>query len=648
MRARHTITCLLTIALTCILLGGCIGRPPTPKPGSIMGTVENALSHKPVAGAIVKASTGPSTATGSDGAFILSNVPAGETTLDVSCQGYNSDQAKVIVPAGEGVQCKIQLHPRADERVTVTGHATVANNYNTADFRSVADLGARPAGRLLSAFKPNLFDSQPAFDCESDTIQVRLHPGIDRAEIADNLSQAGYEIVGEMPLTGIILVRPVRRTRGLSVESESATLGSIPGIDWTYPDYPVYATAVPNDPLYQYQWHYSAISLPEAWDITTGEGSPVIVAVIDTGIRPEHEDLSVKIVPGWDYVDGDADPTDLPNSTRKFSHGTHVAGTVAAATDNGIGVAGTSWGALIMPIRVLGPDGIGSASNVAEGIMFAVDNGADVINLSLGLVPHPGPAMEGAVQYAYSRGVTLVAAAGNGSRAPVLYPAAFPEVIAVSATDSDNELAGYSNCGPEITVAAPGGTPPYEVLSTGYSSATPAANNKYFYSSGTSMATPHVSGLVALLISAHGRMDPASIRELITSTSMDLGPDGHDVQFGAGLVNAYAALAGATLDRALFAIKDSSGTWITDSVYGTRDRTFTIPDVPIGDYVLVGFIDVDGDRQVTRGDFYGEAQISIASPGTVRVPRLILDYVDEASATSLALGPGFNGTSRLP
>ncbi len=112
-----------------------------------MGTVENALSHEPVAGAIVKASTGPSTATGSDGAFILSNVPAGgETTLDVSCQGYNSDQAKVIVPAGEGVQCKIQLHPRADERVTVTGHATVANNYNTADFRSVADLGARPAG----------------------------------------------------------------------------------------------------------------------------------------------------------------------------------------------------------------------------------------------------------------------------------------------------------------------------------------------------------------------------------------------------------------------------------------------------------------------------------------------------------------------
>jgi hypothetical protein len=647
LRARHTITCLLITALACILLGGCIGRPPTPKPGSIMGTVENALSHEPVAGAMVKASTGPSTATGSDGAFILSDVPAGEVTLDVSCQGYNSNQAKVIVPAGKGVQCAIELHPRADELVTVTGYATVANNYNTADFRSVADLGARPTGRSLSTLKQNVFDSQSAFDCESDAIQVRLQPGIDRAEIADNLNQAGYEIVDELPLTGIIIVRPMRRTRSLSVENESSTLGSIPGIDWAYPDYPVYATAVPNDPLYQHQWHYSAISLPEAWDITTGEASPVIVAVIDTGIRPEHEDLLGKTVPGWDYVDGDADPTDLPSSTKNYSHGTHVAGTVAAATDNGIGVAGTSWGAQIMPIRVLGPDGSGSSSNVAEGIMFAVENGADVINLSLGLAAHPGPAMEGAVQYAYSRGVTLVAASGNDNGARVLYPAAFPEVIAVSATDSDNELAGYSNCGPEITVAAPGGTPLYQVLSTGYSSATPATD-KYFLSFGTSMATPHVSGLAALLISARGRMSPASIAELISATSMDLGGDGYDTRFGAGLINAYAALAGAAIDRALFAIKDSSGRWITESVYGTRDRTFTIPSVPIGDYVLVGFIDLDGDGQVTRGDFYGEAQISVASPGTVWVPRLLLNYVDGAAETNITLRAGFNAASRLP
>jgi len=162
------------------------------------------------------------------------------------------------------------------------------------------------------------------------------------------------------------------------------------------------------------------------------------------------------------------------------------------------------------------------------------------------------------------------------------------------------------------------------------------------------MATPHVSGLAALLISARGRMSPASIAELISATSMDLGPDGYDVQFGAGLVNAYAALAGATIDRALFSVRDSSGRWITESVYGTRDRTFTIPSVPMGGHVLVGFIDVDGDGQVTQGDFYGEAQISVASSGTVWVPRLLLNYVDGAAAASITLGADVNTASRLP
>lgn len=642
MHAHRSITYLLITALACIFLSGCIGRPSPPKTGSIIGTVKDAMSHTPLRGATVDAGPKRSATTGPNGTFTLSNVPAGRVILDASCPGYRPRQVNVTVPAGNSINCEIELYPNTSGPATVRGCATVANNYYPEEDQSNHVLSAKTASRSLSAFQKAPLGQQPAPETEADTIQVKVRPGTDRDELAHNLLQAGYEIVDELPLTGIILIRPMQRTARFLVESEAATLDSIDGVDWAYPDYPVYAAAVPNDPLYLYQWHYPAISLPEAWDIATGEGSPVIVAVIDTGIRPEHEDLQGKIVAGWDFIDKDSDPTDWPNSTKKYSHGTHVSGTIAAATNNGVGVAGLSWGAQIMPIRVLGPDGKGSSSNVAEAIIWAVNSGADVINLSLGLANHPGSAMEDAVRYAFSRGVTMVAAAGNDSGAPVLYPAAFPEVIAVSATGQNNELASYSSYGPEITVAAPGGTALFPVLSTGYSSANPAPN-KYFLSQGTSMATPHVSGIAALLIATHGRMSPASIAELISATSMDLGPDGRDHEFGAGLVNAYAALVGATIDRAVFAIKDNAGKWITDSVQGTRDRTFTIFSAPAGDHVLVGFLDVDGNGLISKGDFYGEAPITIPIAGTVYPPRLVLNYVDGATATKR-----FTTSSRLP
>jgi serine protease len=322
-----------------------------------------------------------------------------------------------------------------------------------------------------------------------------------------------------------------------------------------------------------------------------------------------------------------------------------VAGTIAAATDNGIGVAGVSWGAMIMPVRVLDSTGYGSYSRVMEGIEWAVQHGAQVINMSLGGASYPGEAFEATIRDAHSRGITLVAATGNESSQTVLYPAAFPEVIAVGATLRDNSLAPYSNVGPQVTVTAPGGNtapyPPDGVFSTalrrGSTSSGYTWENGYEFMHGTSMATPHVSGLAALLLSRFGPMSPDAVTALISDTCMDLGIDGYDHDFGAGLVNAYAALTQSTMDRAVFAVKDSDGNWVGESVYGRRNRTFCISNASPGQCTLVGFLDVDGDHQIGLGDFYGEMQIVVPPSGAHQVDRLVLYYVDtESEAIGIA------------
>jgi serine protease len=309
-------------------------------------------------------------------------------------------------------------------------------------------------------------------------------------------------------------------------------------VEYAHPNYQFQAAFVPNDPLYSQQWNLRAIRMPEAWEISQGEG--VTVAVVDTGVTRVPDLAQTEFVKGYDFVDDDEDPTDLNG------HGTHVAGTLAQSTNNALGVAGVAFKAKIMPVRVLDANGFGSLSDVVEGIRYAVDHGATVINLSLGSRAS-ARLMEEAVAYAHSKGVTVVAAAGNENSSQVSYPARYPHVIAVSATGPDGTKAPYSNYGVGVDIAAPGGAktpehPEYGILQQTINRRNPD-ESVFAYFQGTSMAAPHVAG-VAALIQAQGIKDPDKVEAILKMSAAPVPGDKQNF-YGAGLLDAARALARA-------------------------------------------------------------------------------------------------------
>lgn len=289
---------------------------------------------------------------------------------------------------------------------------------------------------------------------------------------------------------------------------------------------------IPNDPYYSsWQWNMDRVGAPLAWYYSNGSG--VIIAVADTGVDLSHPDLAGKIVSGWDFVNGDSVPQD------DNGHGTHVAGIAAAVTNNGVGVAGLGWDAQVMPVKVLDWAGSGWISDIANGIRWAADNGADVINLSLG-GPGYDSTLDQATTYAHGKGALVVAAAGNCATVsnscgnqlnPVFYPAANLYVMAVAATDSTDARTNYSEYGYFVDIAAPGD----EIWSTLWA-------NTYGYKSGTSMASPHVAGLAALVWAACPALTNDQVASVIESNALDLGAPGWDEYYGYGRIRADAAV----------------------------------------------------------------------------------------------------------
>jgi subtilisin family serine protease len=263
------------------------------------------------------------------------------------------------------------------------------------------------------------------------------------------------------------------------------------------------------------------VSATAAWDIT--HGNDLVIAVLDSGIDP-HPELAGRILPGINVPDGNTVTVDECN------HGTHVAGIIAAAGNNGSGMAGLAWNARLLPVVVVNGC-TGFEANVASGLIWAVDNGARIVNMSLQFYAF-NPIFEQAVQYAHAQGALMVAASGNNGNTNVAAPARWNQTIAVAATDNRDERATFSNFGPEIDLAAPG----VSVWSL-------SGQTSYTYKSGTSMAAPHVSGAAALLWAYNPSLTRDQVRAFLQLGAQDLGDPGTDILFGSGRLDIAASLA---------------------------------------------------------------------------------------------------------
>ncbi len=309
------------------------------------------------------------------------------------------------------------------------------------------------------------------------------------------------------------------------------------GVDMAHP----VKMAASNDPYRKYQWALDLFNAESRWK--TSKGAGVVVAVVDTGVSGAHQDLDNRVLAGRDFID--------PGTSAKDEngHGTHVAGIIAANAYNRLGIAGFAYKAKILPVRVLDETGAGDNAGVANGIIWAAQKGADVINLSLGSTQSDS-AIQSAVAYAQSRNAVVIAAAGNAGcglllGAPTSYPAAYPGVLGVGAISRDRVVARYSSCGSWVDVVAPGSAIVSTMLAAADSGLGCTPGKRYCTLSGTSMATPYASATAALEIARlGGRYSQSSIVSRLQSTATDLGPVGRDNDYGHGLISPYRMLAG--------------------------------------------------------------------------------------------------------
>lgn len=444
-----------------------------------------------------------------------------------------------------------------------------------------------------------------------------------------------------------ILSKEKARQQTLDIIQRIQTL---PFVEYADPNYIRSAQTIPNDQYYPKQWHYKTIALPAAWDVSTGN-SNVIVAVLDTGIRFNHPDLQGNLLSsGYDFVsdpqyagDGngiDSDPTapsDNCNGKSEPNHGTHVAGTIAAMSNNRIGVAGVAWNAKIMPVRVLGICG-GTDADIMQGLLYAAglpnNSGivppqkAKIINMSLA-----GPVFNTSVQQVINKvvaqGVTVIAAAGNNAEKgnPINYPCAYDNVICVGAITPTLSRSHYSEYNSYVDVVAPGGEggslSTYDVLSTVWDDA--ANQSAYRFMPGTSMASPHVAGVAALMLAASPSLTPAQVERILTGTALDLGSPGKDNEYGYGLINAYLAVtnaAGTTLPGTPLLHTNPSFLYLTSvetqesiSIMNLAGGTLSINNVTDKEKTGGNWLTISLDKGIAPASVKATVNTSGLSPG---------------------------------
>lgn len=535
----------LTVGLLMGVLAACGGRG-----GGATGALQVGVAGLPVGIDAQIEVTGPGgfVQQVSQSQTLTGLVPGSYTVSAGAISGYTAQVSgsPATVQAGTTAQVFVTYQAGSSAGDSISGTVSI-----------VGAAGTAQSARSSAAFVPG-------------EVIVKFKPGV-RAQSVDELAR--LESVRELPLDGVGLYRMSGELGAQSADVATDTLRLVAELAarddvlYAHPNYLLEPFAEPNDPLYGAQWHLRAINLPSAWDQTTGSAS-VTVAVLDSGILPTHPDLAGKLAPGYDFVSstqvsGDGDGRDGdPTDPEGDFHGSHVAGTVAAATNNGVGVAGVSWGSRILPVRVLGAQS-GTLADAIDGILWSVGesvpgvpnnpNPADVLNLSLGgegLCGSVG-ALQDAFDEANAVGAAVVVAAGNFDEdASNFIPASCGGVITVGATTLTGGRASYSNYGARIDVMAPGGDvtqdadgdgEPDGVLSTVFDTAT--GDNGYAYYEGTSMASPHVAGVIALMKSVRPSLSGAEARDILQSTAQPISGGSCSVGCGAGLIDAAAALA---------------------------------------------------------------------------------------------------------
>jgi serine protease len=411
---------------------------------------------------------------------------------------------------------------------------------------AVLVLSCAAAHAWMDPSLPGALGLQPTQPLPYDptSITVRFTPGIDRARIADVLQQSGCVVAHASEFTPGLM--DIRIPAGADFRQWIGTFAARADVAYAEPTYIDRIAFTPNDPRYGEQWHFPMIGMSTAWDILPSRGTTsTVVCVLDSGVAYETystyivaPDLSgVNFVSPRDVYNGD----DHPNDDNR--HGTHVCGTIAQRTNNSLGVAGMADGVSIMPVKSLNSSGTGTHTNFSDGIHWAVDHGAHIINYSAG--GSDSATKSAAVDYAYDHGVLLIAAAGNSAGA-LEYPGRYDHAFAVAAVDSGKNLAYYSCFGTGLDISAPGGetnvVSSEGVLQQTFASGHPDTMGYYFFM-GTSMATPHVTGLAALLRSQGIYTSRDSMKSRIQSTAEDLGAAGYDTTFGYGLIRADRALS---------------------------------------------------------------------------------------------------------
>jgi thermitase len=476
----------------------------------------------------------------------------------------------------------------------------------------------------------------PASSHSSNTILVKFRPGTSAAvQAAVHRSHAGT-VVDELKQLGVEVVR----VPGNAPDYAKA-YGRDAAVAYAEPNAQAQAADVPNDPSFSLQWGLNKIRAADAWSVTHGSSSAV-VAVLDTGVSLSHPDLASKIIASKNF--SSSATVDDVNG-----HGTHVAGIAAAATNNGVGVAGVGYSAEIENVKVLGDDGTGSYAAIAQGITWAADNGANVINMSL-VGTSASSTLESAVNYAWSKGVVVVAAAGNNANSTPTYPAYYTNAIAVAATTDLDQLAPFSDYGNWVDVAAPG-ISIYSTIPSGYG-----------YKSGTSMASPYVAGLAAPLFSrladtnGNGHVND-EVRSQIQATADNIGVSG----IGSGRIDAYravtelgstvpaatgtisgkvtdastgAAIAGAT-------ISDGSATAVSDSI-----GLYTLANVAAGSYTVTaaaaGYTNSSQSVSLTSGQ---SATANLALNKVATAGAILGTVTDSATGAAITGATVTNGST---